>query len=201
MNIYIPRFGRYPISHITNFFVVIYCMFFLIICGLKNPLTYVMIIFSVLVELSLIHPFWEKYYIENNIIYTKKLKNQYNIPIPDDAILVFSYTTTNVRYNDRFMVNIITSNSNDILQKLHSNSTYNQWESLYRHKYPTKQIYDNKFVEGHLKEKYLYSFVYDYQNFQVNFQTPNRTVIIPRSIYDRIKFNENFYNIIIDENG
>ncbi len=201
MNLYISRFGKYPIFHSTNFLMIIYFVLFLIFGGLKNPLTYIALMFSIICELSLVHPFWEKYYIENNVIHKKKLNYQYNIPIPDDAIIVFSYTTTSVRYNDRYMVNLISSNPDDVLQILHSNSIYNQWEAVYRHKKPIKEIYDNRFVEGHLKEKNIYSFVYDFQVFQESFQNPKRTVIIPRSIYDKIEFNENLFNIIIDEKG
>lgn len=68
----------------------------------------------------------------------------------------------------------------------------------YHHGVSKQCIYDNEYIEGRFKNRFIYSFVLDKETQQI-FNNLKRTVILPHSLKSKISIEENGFEIIIDE--
>ncbi|MBO5432593.1 MAG: hypothetical protein J6A43_00890 [Clostridia bacterium] len=205
---YRNRYGKFPFFTPINIALIIAYIFLICViyktytfCSIQS-LCYSLFIFVLCVGgfISIYHPFTEKYYIHNNTIHHKKGKYKEDIPIPDYAIFVFSHTVLNFRYYGKYTVNIVTEDVDTTLKILHKNDDYNKSEMMLQSfKLYNIAGYSNRMVKGFLNHRCIYSFLYEKQFADEFFSSQKKTVIIPRSIYDKIEIAPDTYTIIIDE--
>ena len=197
------RFGSPPIKNIKfiifalisglSFFGVLIACFFYhwAVFGL---------LFYFLVIVKTISPFFEKFSVVENTIKIKKIKYTDQKEITPDAIFIISYTIAeDIVLKDRYMVNIVRSGIREAFNVLHEDLLQNQIDATHRFDMYKKAIYHNSFIEGHFKHQFIYSFVYEKDFANKFFCKQKKTVIIPRSLADKIQIEPNGFEVIIDE--
>lgn len=207
-DLYRNRYGKFPIFTPINIFLIFAFLFSIYVIHETYPifsskgLCYSLFFFIISVGsfISIYHPFTEKFYVSDNIIHHKKRRYTEEIPIPDYAIFVLSYATVGFLYFGKYTVNIVTEDVDTTLKILHKNDNYNKSEMLWRNlRFRNFAGYDNTMVKGFLSHRCIYSFLYEKQFADEFFSSQKKTVIIPRSIYDKIDIVPDSYTIIIDE--
>ena len=198
---YKPRYGKYPILHPATIIVIV---FFAIFLGLGYETERMKFVGVFLIPWSLwfiyiVFPFCERFYIKGNIIHTKKIRFKEVIPIPADAIFIVSYATINnsIFIKKRYIINIVVDDIDVALDRLHEDE-FVCGKIAYHHGVSKNCIYDNEYIEGRFKNRFVYSFVFDKETQQV-FNELKRTVILPRSLESKISIEQNGFDVIIDE--
>ena len=196
------RYGRYPVFHWMHlvYLVNLYIVF------VDKQITKMDLIWLVFLALSVsafVYPFSEKTYIKGNSIHIKKIREKNIVNVGTDTIFVLSYTSvksffgTDFPLNGRSMINVISAADIDLMSKLHSNSRLAEYEASRRSK--KTPVYDNVILEKIFNDNWLYCFVYKKEIAQKFFEEQGKTVVIPRSLYNKIDLKPAKFEIVIDE--
>ena len=97
----------------------------------------------------------------------------------------------------RYVVNIVADTIDTVINRLHEDE-FVCGKIAYHHGVSKQCIYDNEYIEGRFKNRFIYSFVLDKETQQI-FNNLKRTVILPHSLKSKISIEENGFEIIIDE--
>ncbi len=204
INKYRSRFGKLPLLHPINiiFIVLIGGFIYWVINNPKDYLAYIAICCMSFAFYRSLSPFWEKFSIDKNTIFVKFIKYAYEIKIPESAVFVISYTNIEFSqiFRKRFMINIVDDELDKVFETLHSDKLQNQHAAWHYHtSFSSEPVYDNLFIRGRFKNRWVYSFVYE-KNFADNFfKEQKKTVILPKSLKDKINIIPDGFEVIIDE--
>ena len=204
-NKYRSRFGKIPFFHPVNiaFTILISILVYWVINNPKEYVAYIAICCMSFAFYRLLSPFWEKFSIVENQIFVKFIKYSYEIKIPQNAVFVLSYTnvdTFSYILRKRFTINIVDDEIDNVFETLHSDKLQNQYDAQhYNRGFSSKPIYDNLFIQGRFKNRWIYSFVYEKAFADEFFKTQKKTVILPKSLKDKINITPDGFEVIIDE--
>lgn len=201
-NMYRKRYGKYPIKHTINFLLLIFLLT-AVLSFFSFEDVYLglfLLIITLLLFIHFYYPFREKFYITDKTIHRKKGRQTEEITIPDNAVFVLSYTITNFIYRKKYTVNIIAEDAETTLDKLHKDDKINRYYSIKEYRVDAAS-YGNKTIENYFHTKCIYSFLYEKNFADEFFSSQKKTVIIPRTIYDKLSITPDAYTIIVDENG
>lgn len=159
-----------------------------------------LLVITLLLFIHFYYPFIEKFYIADKTIHRKRGRQTEEITIPDNAVFVLSYTITNFIYRKKYTVNIIAEDADTTLNRLHKDDKVNRYYSIKEYRIDAAS-YGNKTIENYFHAKCIYSFLYEKPFADEFFSSQKKTVIIPRTIYDKLNITPDTYTIIVDENG
>ncbi len=202
---YRSRFGKLPLFHPIDiiFIVLIAGFIYWVINNPKDYLAYIAICCMSFAFYRSLSPFWEKFSIDKNTIFVKFIKDAYEIKIPESAVFVISYTnvdTFSYTFRNRFMINIVDDEIGKVFETLHSDTRQNQYDSQrYHWGLSSEPVYDNLFIRGRFKNRWVYSFIYEKDFADKFFKEQKKTVILPKSLKGKIDIIPNGFEVIIDE--
>ena len=137
------RYGKFPFSRP---FVIVFLLFCLITIGVVvfEKASVLFLFPNMFMCWRFASPYFEKFYFDNDRIVTWKFKNHEVIDVPENAILVISYTMLkqSIVGKQCYSVNIVDENIDTILEKLHADDRACEWIA-YHHKIKKLLIYDN----------------------------------------------------------
>ena len=198
------RYGKPPfLNPINIIFIALIAAF--ISRVIKNPedyLAYIAIACMSFVFYRSFSPFWERFSIDKNTIFVKFIKYAYEIKIPESAVFVISYTNVEFSqyFRKRFMINIVDDDIDKVFETLHSDKLENQHAARHYHiGISTDPVYDNAFIKGRFKNRWVYSFVYEKDFADKFFKKQKKTVILPKSLKDKVNIIPDGFEVIIDE--
>lgn len=143
------------------------------------------------------NPFTEKYLIKGNNICIKKFIKQKIIAIPENAVFFISYVQIGKLFvKKRFMVNIVADTVDNVLEKLDADDKVFQ-KDVNKLILSKGCIYDRWFIEGRLKNSFIYSFAYEQSETPRIFNKHKKTVVLPRSLKSKLTIEENGFNVVI----
>ncbi len=199
------RYGKYPFYYsldLSCILVIVYGIYVFIRLRYEYTeayLGFVPVFLSICALIQNHHPYTEKFFVSNNIIHHQKGKNIEQINIPDDAVFVFSYMVVKFYFKKKYMINIVSEDSDLILKKLHQDDYWNELEMAH-HKLSLTS-YNNKIINGVFRHRCCYCFKYEKDYAEKFFAEQQKPIIIPRSIADKIDLDMEKFNVIIDEKG
>ena len=201
---YKSRYGKPPFFHPVNiiFVGIIIGFVYRIIKNPEEYLAYIAIVCMSFVFYRSFSPFWERFSIDKNTILVKFIKYAYEIKIPENAVFVISYTNVDFSqyFRKRFMINIVDDEIDKVFEILHSDKLENQYAARHYHiGLSTEPVYDNAFIQGRFKNRWIYSFVYEKDFADEFFKEQKKTVILPKSLKDKINIIPDGFKVIIDE--
>lgn len=195
---YRARYGNFPFSDPLVICFSLFCLFSILGMFFYKECIIISLVNSFWVW-RLASPYFEKFCLNNERIVTQKFKNREIIDIPQNVVLVLSYTIVehSVSGKSCYTVNIVNEDTETVLKKLHEDDRTCEWIAC-RHRVKKILIYDNAYIENIFKNKVVYSFVYDKETQQI-FNELKKTVILPRSLESKISIEQNGFDVIIDE--
>ena len=196
------RYGAYPFLHWIH---LVYLANLFIIFADKQitKMDLIWLVFLALSVSAFIYPFLEKIYTKDNSIHIQKIRERNIVNMDTDVVFVLSYTSvksffdTDFPLNDRYMINVISITDKDMMSKLQSNLRLAEYEASRRSK--KTPVYDNVILEKIFNDNWLYCFVYKKEIAQKFFEEQGKTVVIPRSLYNKIDLKPVKFEIVIDE--
>lgn len=195
------RYGKIPFFHPLHFLELIFVIFLVVIFYHNKSATVIIGVIFLFFFYKQISPFFERFFIKLNSISIFYLIDKDEIVIPENTIFVLSYTDIfySYRFKNRFMVNLVTGDVNSVLEELHTKPYLQEEIACKLGMGYKKMVYDNQFIEAVFKHRSIYSFVYDKDFAEKFFNEQKKTVILPRSLTDKIQIEPNGFEVIIDE--
>ena len=197
---YKNRFGSIPFFHlgyIMDYMVLLLFIYLFVHTKECWVLVGVLLWFCFFVHTNIM-PFTEKYHLENDIIKIKTLRTYNEKQIPSSAIFVLSYTTVDygVIFRKKYMVNIVDETLENVLEFTREKDIV-KFDEAFRRGLYKKAIYDNDYVAGYFKHRFIYSFLYD-EDTNKFFEEQDKTVIIPEILLDKINIQDGNYRVLSD---
>ncbi len=184
-----PRYGTIPFFHPLHLLNIIMIFMCIGVLYYSKPISYMFIAIYFCFLYRQISPFFEHFYFNKDTIHICFMKHKSERIIPNEAVFIISYTDLggySYSFKNRFMVNIVTKNLDDIYRILHSDKCRELCDPV-RHGYGLClpkgiTIYNNLYIESQFNEEWIYSFVYE-KNFANSFFNEQRRPIRGR-FYD-----------------
>lgn len=197
----ISRYGKIPVFHQLHILNIV-MLLLMFILDYTKIITYIVWCINIFFLYKQISPFFEKFHIECDMISINFMKGSYTKKIPDNAVFVLSYTDVNgfsYSFKNRYMINIVADCVENIFCGLHSSEFEKYCNSVRLGFGFGKKVYDNRCMEIYFKNRYIYSFAYEQEFANKFFNEQKKTVIIPRSLADKIQVQANGFEVLFDE--
>lgn len=202
----ITRYGPPPIFHPLHILNIIMLCVCIGVFDFSKVTSYIFIAIYFFFLYRQISPFFEYFCINEDVIYSKLMNHSDEKTIPSEAVFIISYTDLggfSYSFKNRFMVNIVTEDLDNIYRILHSDKCRELCDPI-RYGYglclhEEITLYNNLYIESQFEKKWIYSFVYKRDFTNKFFNEQKKPVIVPRSLADKIQIEPNGFEVIIDE--
>jgi len=202
-NMKYKRYGKFRfMDYITSWFAIsILLIYSIISCILNLSILFVVfpMIYATIWLLMILVPHQEKFTVSGNLITVYFLKRIEKIIIPNEITLIISYmdispplsvhSTINRQTHilkKQYSISIIAGEQlNTILEKLHKNCL---------------SQYTTSYIKRVFNSNYIYSFAFDTHIFDILLKEKVCTLIVPKSLLNKISLEQGNVDIYIDDN-
>lgn len=201
-NIYKFRYGVRPflISFLSIPFAVVLIAIVKLVFEFELNLMYFVFIFGIISAAIKSVLYIERYKIDGNLIFRKKLSKAKSISIPDNAVfIVTSALETNNQLTDNsLVVHVVEGDVHDVVNRLHELPEPLDYFAMLK-KMLRLEVFDDYYIKGKYQDKWIYSFKYDEVTTPAIFEEQKRTVIIPQSLLYKIDLDNVKYDLFVDD--